>query len=110
MVLLFSFFKAFDTVEHKFLFKTIALFGFGNNFLNIVKMFYTDISSSVILITSTTKRFNINRGMRRFPLFYFCLWLNYYQSVLLIMMKSKVLNLLIMYLRYPNWQMTLLYF
>ncbi len=66
------FFKAFDTVEHKFLFKTIALFGFGNHFLNIVKMFYTDISSSVILNTSTTKRFNINRGVRQFPLFYFC--------------------------------------
>ncbi len=72
-------------------------------------MFYTDISSSVILYTSTTKRFNINRGVRQFPLFYFCWWLNYYQSVLLIMMKSKVFNFLIMYLRYPNWQMTLLY-
>ncbi len=47
------------------MFKTIALFGFGNNFLNIVKMFYTDISSSVILNTSTTKRFNINRGVRQ---------------------------------------------
>ncbi len=64
MVLSF-FFKAFDTVEHKFLFKTIALFGFGNNFLNIVKMFYTDISSSVILNTSITKRFNTNHGVRQ---------------------------------------------
>ncbi len=65
IILFLDFFKAFDTVEHKFLFKTIALFGFGNNFLNIVKMFYTDISSSVILNTSTTKRFNINRGVRQ---------------------------------------------
>ncbi len=64
IILFFIFFKAFDTVEHKFLFKTIALFGFGNNFLNIVKMFYTDISS-VIFNTSTTKRFNINRGVRQ---------------------------------------------
>ncbi len=47
------------------MFKTIALFGFGNNFLNIVKMFYTDISSSVILNTFTTKRFNVNRGVRQ---------------------------------------------
>ncbi len=28
-------------------------------------MFYTDIISSVILNTSTTKRFNINRGVRQ---------------------------------------------
>ncbi len=64
IILFLDFFKAFDTVENEFMFKTIALFGFGNNFLKI-KMFYTDISSPVILNTATTKRFNINRGLRQ---------------------------------------------
>ncbi len=63
IILVVDFFKAFDIVEHEFLFKTIALFGFGNTFLNIVKMFYNDISGSVIINTSTTKIFNINRGV-----------------------------------------------
>ncbi len=38
----------------------LALFGFGNNSLIMIKMFYTDIN------TSTTKRVNINRDSTLF--------------------------------------------
>lgn len=33
----FIFFKAFDTIEHKFIFSTLALFVFGENFIKVIK-------------------------------------------------------------------------
>lgn len=56
-VLFLDFFKAFDTVEHPFLLRTLHFMGFGINFCNIVEMLYTDISSSVSLNPGITPRF-----------------------------------------------------
>ena len=39
--------KAFDSIEWLFLFKTLKIFIFGENFINWIKIFYTDISSCV---------------------------------------------------------------
>ncbi len=47
----------------------LALFGFGNNSLNMIKMFYIDIN------TSTTKRVNINRASR-LPNLLFCIFVS----------------------------------
>ncbi len=43
----FDFFKAFDTVEHNFIFKALVNFGFGNNFV-LLKL-YTMILIAVFL-------------------------------------------------------------
>ena len=39
--------KAFDSIEWPFLFKTLKTFGFGENFINWIKIFYNDIYSCV---------------------------------------------------------------
>lgn len=37
--------KAFDRVEHNYLWKTLAAFGFCQDFVEIIKMLYTDVES-----------------------------------------------------------------
>ena len=65
LILFLDFYKAFDTIEHSFLLQSLKSFGFGNSFIDIVSMFYNDINSSVIINLSTSKRFQINRGVRQ---------------------------------------------
>lgn len=65
LVLFLDFYKAFDTVEHNFLFDTLKVFVFGDSFINVVKMFYHNINSSVILGNNTSQRFCINRGVQQ---------------------------------------------
>ena len=57
--------KAFDSVDHEFLFKVLELFGFGDSFLNWVKILYTDTSSCVMNGGRSTGYFSINRGVRQ---------------------------------------------
>lgn len=49
LMLFLDFYKAFDSIEHSFIIQTLQILGFGNNFINIIAMFYKDITSSVIL-------------------------------------------------------------
>lgn len=53
-ILCIDFYKAFDTIEHDFLFTTMKCFGFGEFFLNAVKMLYNGCNSSVKLTHGTT--------------------------------------------------------
>lgn len=39
LALFLDFYKAFDTIEHSFLLKTLRVFGFGDPFINIVEIF-----------------------------------------------------------------------
>ena len=41
--------KAFDRVNHKFLAKALARFGFKHNFIEWVKILYTNVSSCVLV-------------------------------------------------------------
>ncbi len=65
LILFLDFYKAFDTIDHHFLLQSLHTFGFGNNFIQTVKMFYRGINSSVILQNNTSRRFFINRGVRQ---------------------------------------------
>lgn len=65
LVLFLDFYKAFDTVEHPFLLKALNFLGFGDNFCNVIKMFYSNISSSVSLNPGMTPRFEVQRGIRQ---------------------------------------------
>jgi len=49
MIVFLDFYKAFDTVEHYFLFKALQIFDFGQKMISIVKMLYKNIDISVIL-------------------------------------------------------------
>ena len=57
--------KAFDSVDHEFLFKVLELFGFGESFCNWVKILYTNTSSCVMNGGRSTGYFSINRGVRQ---------------------------------------------
>ncbi len=65
LILFLDFHKAFDTIEHKFIFRTLELFGFGKAFIETVTMFYTGFNSSVIVNFDTSKWFNIYRSVRQ---------------------------------------------
>lgn len=64
-ILFVDFYKAFDTISHQFMFKTIESFGFGSLFMKAVKTLYNGCNSSVKLAHSTTPRFDICRGIRQ---------------------------------------------
>uniref|UniRef100_A0A8P4KTL1 Reverse transcriptase domain-containing protein n=1 Tax=Dicentrarchus labrax TaxID=13489 RepID=A0A8P4KTL1_DICLA len=64
-ILFLDFYKAFDTIEHKFLTECLKLFGFGNQFIDTIEMFYKGINSSVIINYSTSHRSDIKRGVRQ---------------------------------------------
>ncbi len=65
LILFLDFFKAFDTVEHNFIFKALVNFGFGNNFICVIKTLYNDINSCVSLSNGTSPRFYVSRGIRQ---------------------------------------------
>lgn len=51
-----DFYKAFDTVNHKFMFEALDLFGFGKFFKRAIYTLYNGCNSSVKLINGTTPR------------------------------------------------------
>ncbi len=60
-----DFYKAFDTVSHKFLFETLDFFGFGNFFKRAIYTLYNGCNSSVKLMNGTTPRVFLERGIRQ---------------------------------------------
>ncbi len=60
-----DFYKAFDTLEHPFVFSALELFGFGKQFRSIISSLYRDTNCSVSLIEGTTSQFNISRGVKQ---------------------------------------------
>lgn len=65
IILFLDFFKAFDKLEHRFILQSLQHFGFGRKFINIISMLYKQITSAVLLQSGTTRRFDINRGIRQ---------------------------------------------
>ena len=57
--------KAFDRMSHTFLFKTLKKFGIGENFIDWIKIIYTDIKGSVKINGFLTEEFDIKRGVRQ---------------------------------------------
>ena len=47
ILLLIDFEKAFDTINWNFLYNTLTLFNFGSNFIEWIKIIYTDIFSRI---------------------------------------------------------------
>lgn len=65
LILFIDFYKAFDTVEHTFLFNTLDFFGFGSYFKRAIQTLYEGCNSSVKLPYGITPRFNIERGIKQ---------------------------------------------
>lgn len=65
MVLFYFLIKAFDSIEHPFIFHCLSLFGFGKKFRNIIESLYEDSNSSISLPGGTSPRFAIKRGVKQ---------------------------------------------
>ena len=61
----FDQFKAFDRVEHAWLMQVLEAFGFGPDFLQWVKVLYTNLKSSVIVNGHISLEFDFARGVRQ---------------------------------------------
>ena len=57
--------KAFDRVSHEYLFKVLHTFGFGEQFISLVKLLYRDIYSKVILNGFISEQFPVERSVRQ---------------------------------------------
>ena len=60
-----DFHKAFDSLEHKFLYAVLEKFNLGPIFCKWVLLFYTSISSCVINNDTTSTYFAVDRGVRQ---------------------------------------------
>lgn len=63
LIMFLDFYRAFDIIEHNFIFRTLDSFGFGPNFKQAITMFYKDINSCVMLYSNTTPRFSVRRSV-----------------------------------------------
>ncbi|KAK6191805.1 hypothetical protein SNE40_003397 [Patella caerulea] len=57
--------KAFDRVNHNFLFTALEHYSFGPMFLKWIKLLYTDIYSSVIVNGHVSDNFSVTRSVRQ---------------------------------------------
>ena len=57
--------KAFDRVNHEYLFTTLEHLGIKGDFLEVIKIMYKDITSQVIINNALTEKIKIERGVRQ---------------------------------------------
>ena len=63
-ILLVDFWKAFDSIDHNFIYETLRILNFGEDIIDMVKLFLTEIIAHVILLSNafgircTTRRHN----------------------------------------------------
>ena len=57
--------KAFDSIEHSFIFAVLKKFGFGDDFLQWIETFLFDASSCVMNNNFSTEYFKIDLGTRQ---------------------------------------------
>ena len=58
--------KAFDRVEHNYLFKVLEKYNFPNNFINLIKILYKDIKSNKVQVNGKfTEDIQIQRSVRQ---------------------------------------------
>ena len=57
--------KAFDRVEHDFLYKTMSAFGFGDGFISWIKILYSNASTRVKVNGHYTDAIPLTRGLRQ---------------------------------------------
>ena len=57
--------KAFDSIEWNFMNMTLETFGFGNAFINLVKMLYENANNKIVNNGWVSNSFEISRGIRQ---------------------------------------------
>jgi len=57
--------KAFDRVEHKYLWQTLNAFGFSSGLINMIRVLYSDIESILKINGGLNAPFKVHRGVRQ---------------------------------------------
>lgn len=57
--------KAFDYLEHGYIFGMLDAFGFPQNFVQLIKAIYANIESTLLLDSKESKPFRVTRGVRQ---------------------------------------------
>ena len=57
--------KAFDSVDHQFLFRVLDKMGFDSHFISWIKILYSEILSVCLINGHQSESFNIHRGVRQ---------------------------------------------
>lgn len=65
MLVALDFAKAFDSVRWSFIFQTLEAFGFGESFIEYVKILFIDVQSCLYNSRFTSASFNPRRGVRQ---------------------------------------------
>ena len=65
MLLLIDFEKAFDSISHSFIIKTLHFFGFGYSFIKWINLLLNDVSSCINHCGNITERFKVGRSCRQ---------------------------------------------
>uniref|UniRef100_A0A1A8L6V8 Reverse transcriptase domain-containing protein n=1 Tax=Nothobranchius pienaari TaxID=704102 RepID=A0A1A8L6V8_9TELE len=64
-ILFLDFYKAFDSIEHPFIFQCLKQLGFRNKFCATIESLYDNATSSISLPNGTSPRFDIKRGVKQ---------------------------------------------
>uniref|UniRef100_A0A3P9L5I7 Reverse transcriptase domain-containing protein n=1 Tax=Oryzias latipes TaxID=8090 RepID=A0A3P9L5I7_ORYLA len=64
-ILFLDFYKAFDCLEHEFIYRSLEKFGFGPFFIKAIKTLYNNSNSTIKLKYGTSPRFQVGRGVRQ---------------------------------------------
>ena len=65
LLLLIDFEKAFDSISHSFIVKTLHFFGYGYSFIKWINLILNDLSSCINHCGNITERFNVGRSCRQ---------------------------------------------
>lgn len=57
--------KAFDRVDHAFLFETFKAFGFGDKFISMIRLLYNDATCMIKIAGGLSVPVKVNRGIRQ---------------------------------------------
>jgi len=57
--------KAFDSVDHNYMFTTLKKYGFSDKFINLVKLLYNDIKADIVINGYRTKKIKIGRCVKQ---------------------------------------------
>jgi len=57
--------KAFDSVDHKYMFNTLKAFGFGDEFIHTIQTIYKDLTASILVNGYKTAIIRLLRGVKQ---------------------------------------------
>ena len=65
LLLMIDFEKAFDSISHSFIIKTLHFFGYGYSFIKWINLILNDLSSCINHCGNITERFRVGRSCRQ---------------------------------------------